>query len=139
MIYVWIGLIIVLTLIEIFTTNLTTIWFVASALAALGVSFICDSVIIQFTIFALLGIFLLIITKPLVKKFMKVEGVKTNLDRVIGMKGIVTQDIVPMNIGEIKVDGKLWSAISDEKLVTGDIVEILQIDSVKLKVKKWED
>ena len=64
---------------------------------------------------------------------------KTNLDRVIGMKGIVTQDIVPMNIGEIKVDGKLWSAISDEKLVTGDIVEILQIDGVKLKVKKWED
>jgi len=101
-------------------------------------TFICDNVIVQFAVFAVLGIVLLITTKPLVKKLLK-NNVKTNLDRVIGMKGVVTMDIKPLNVGEVKVDGKIWSAISDDTLNINDVVEILEIDGVKLKVKKWED
>ena len=64
---------------------------------------------------------------------------KTNLDRVVGMHGVVTEDINKNDIGEVKVDGKRWSAISKEKLEKGTIVNILKIDGVKLVVSKKED
>lgn len=52
------------------------------------------------------------------------------------MEGIVTEDIYPASIGEVKVDGKRWSAISEEELKKGTLVTILSIDGVKLKVEK---
>lgn len=138
MLYFWVSMIILLTIIEVCSINLTTIWFVASALVALIVSMFCDSVFIQVGIFVVLGVLLLITTKPILKKFMNVEKVKTNLDRVIGMKGVVTEKIMPLKFGEVKVDGKKWTAFSDEELNEEDVVKILSIDGVKLKVQKWE-
>ena len=38
--------------------------------------------------------------------------------------------------GEVKVDGKKWSAISNKKINVGSKVEILSIDGVKLLVKE---
>ena len=60
-------------------------------------------------------------------------------NRIIGMKGIVTEDIIKDNIGEVKVDGKKWSAYSDTDISKGESIEVLSINSVKLKVKKWEE
>lgn len=139
MIYFWITLIIMLTMIEAATVNLTTIWFVASAIIALIASLITDNVFIQFGLFTVFGVLFLIFTKPFLDKWMKGHNTKTNLDRIIGMKGIITEDVLPSGSGEVKVDGKTWTAISEEKLKKGDIVKILEIDSVKLKVEKWED
>ena len=62
------------------------------------------------------------------------KQVKTNLDRIIGMKGIVTNK--DNDTLEVKVDGKKWSAYSDDKLEIGDEVIIREINSVKLKVEK---
>ena len=50
------------------------------------------------------------------------------------MKGIVTNK--DNDTLEVKVDGKKWSAYSDDKLEIGDEVIILEINSVKLKVEK---
>lgn len=138
MVYFWVSMIILLTIIEVCSVNLTTIWFVASALIALIVSIFCESIVVQVGIFVVLGILLLITTKPLLMRFIKVDKVKTNLDRVIGMKGVVTEKILPLKFGEVKVDGKKWTAFSDEELNEDDVVKILSIDGVKLKVEKWE-
>ena len=54
MIYFWISLVVVLTFIEAITVNLTTIWFVASGLVALLISFVTDNVFIQFGVFSIL-------------------------------------------------------------------------------------
>ena len=55
------------------------------------------------------------------------------------MKGVVTETITNNNVGEVKVDGKKWSAISTKKITTGSKVEILAIDGVKLKVKEIKE
>ena len=52
------------------------------------------------------------------------------------MNGIVTQDIDKLKPGEVKVDGKMWTAISDKEIKKGKVVEILKIEGVKLKVKE---
>ena len=135
----WIITIIILVMLEAISINLTSIWFVISGIVALILSIFVDSFIIQFSVFVILGIILLITTKPLLKKFIKINNEKTNLDRVVGMKGIVTSKIEPLKVGEVKVDGKRWSAVSDCVIEQDEVVEILKIDGVKLIVKKLEE
>lgn len=80
----------------------------------------------------------MITTRKYLVKILKIENTKTNIDRIINMKGIVTKEI-DNSIGEVKVDGKIWSAYSNDILKVNDYVKILKIDSVKLKVEKWSD
>ena len=61
---------------------------------------------------------------------------RTNLDRVIGMEAIVTVEIKKNNPGEVKVDGKKWTAISNKKIKVGTTVKVLEIEGVKLKVEE---
>lgn len=138
MFYFWLGIIIFLGIIEALTINLVSIWFIVSGLVALLLSFIIDSFIIQFATFVIIGIILMILTKKsLEEKLVRKE--KTNLDRIIGMKGVVTEDVDEMNIGEVKVDGKRWSAVSSNKLQVGEKVKILKIKGVKVEVERWEE
>ena len=138
MFYVWFIIALILGIIEILTTNLVSIWFVISSLITMLISFITDSIVIQIGVFVLVGVLLMPISKKIYNK-MKVNNVTTNFDRIIGMKGIVTSDITKDNIGEVKVDGKRWSAYSDTYISKDEPVRVLSINSVKLKVEKWED
>lgn len=139
MFYLWLIVIIVLTIIECMTVNLVTIWYIASALVSLILSLFIDSFLIQFGIFAILGTVFLLTTRKALTKLIKDKNEKTNLDRVIGMKGIVTEEIKKNVNGEVKVDGKRWTAYADKKIKVDSIVQILEINGVKLKVKEVEE
>ena len=78
-------------------------------------------------------------TRKFVEKVKGTDIIPTNLDRVIGKIGIVTSDITKLEPGEVKVDGKKWSATSTKKINVGSKVEILSIDGVKLKVKEVKE
>lgn len=137
--FMWLIIILFLGFIEAITVNLVTIWFVISGIVSLILSFFIDDFIIQFSVFVILGILLLITTRSWLNKVFKINKYKTNLDRVIGMRGIVTEKITKNSPGEVKVDGKRWMAISDKTINVDNDVKILEIDGVKLKVEKWED
>lgn len=134
----WLITIIALSFVEAATVNLVSIWFIASALISLILSFFEISFFIQFAVFVIVGVLLMITTKPILKKWIKPKDIKTNFDRVIGMIGVVTEEITKNTIGEIKVDGKRWSAISTKKIPVGETVIVESIDGVKLKVKELE-
>ena len=55
------------------------------------------------------------------------------------MQGIVTEKITKKIPGEVKVDGKYWTAFSEETINVNESVEILEINSTKLKVKRMEE
>lgn len=139
MAWIWLGIIIVLTLIELSTTNLVTIWYIASGFIALILSFFIDSYFIQFLVFVVIGTILLFTTRDYLLKFMKVKNERTNLDRVIGMTAIVTEEIKKNKPGEVKVDGKRWTAIADKKIKVDSTVKVLEINGVKLKVEEVDD
>ena len=138
MFYIWLFIAISLAILEMTTTNLVSIWFIISSLVAMVTSLFIESITIQITIFVLLGLLLLLLTKNAMKKLIP-EKEKTNLDRIIGMKGIVTEKITKKTPGEVKVDGKLWTAIADETIPEESTVKILEINSTKLKVKRMEE
>lgn len=139
MFYLWLVIIILLTIVECMTVNIVTIWYVASGLVALVLSFFTDNFLIQFGVFAILGTILLITTRPILNNFVKSKKEKTNLDRIIGMTGIVTEEIKKNNDGEVKVDGKRWTAYADKKIKVDSTVEVLEIKGVKIKVKEIDN
>ena len=138
MFYVWFLVAVFLGILELATTNLVSIWFVISSLVAMIISKFTTNVLVEVTVFVALGIILMPLSKKIYKKIKK-SDTKTNIDRIIGMMGVVTEDITMGNIGEVKVDGKRWSAYADTDILKDEKVKILSINSVKLKVERWED
>lgn len=135
---VWLIIIVILTFLEMITVGLTTIWFVFSGIVALVISFFTDNYLIQFGVFVILGVILLVTTRPLLQKLLKQKNEATNADRIIGMEGIVTEKITKNTPGEVKVDGKRWTAVADKEIKENSVVEVLEINGVKLKVEKVE-
>ena len=136
----WLIVVLILSFFEVITVNLVSIWFIASGLVALVISLFYDNFFVQFFVFVVLGVILLITTRPILNKWLKKDTEnKTNLDRVVGMSAVVTEDINRNQVGEVKVDGKRWSAVSNQKIEKDSIVEILRIDGVKLVVKKRKE
>ena len=86
-----------------------------------------------------LGVILLITTKPILQKTLKPKKASTNIERVLEMQGLVTEKISKNNNGEVKVDGKRWTAYADKTIEVGSIVNILKINGVKLKVEKVKE
>jgi membrane protein implicated in regulation of membrane protease activity len=138
MFYFWLGIVVFLGILEIATVGLVSIWFVISGIVAMILSFITNNFAVQFGVFVLLGVILMLTTRKTLTKYFS-KSTKTNLDRVVGMQGIVTEEIRKNEVGEVKVDGKKWSAIADNKIEVGSIVKILKINGVKLKVEVWKE
>lgn len=129
-------------IIEMVTIGFLVFWLGIGSLLAMVTSFITDNILIQFIVFVVTSTILLIFTRPLVNKFIKVpKEVKTNAYSIIGKKAIVISKINNIEgTGQIKIDGEVWSAKSsnDEDIPENTEVEILEIDGVKAVVKKLE-
>jgi len=138
MFYAWLTVVIILAIIEIATVSLVSIWFVFSGILAMIASIFTDNITIQLAIFVLFGLLFMLLTKKIVKIIIPTK-IKTNIDRIIGMKGIVTETITKNKPGEVKVDGKRWTATSNQELPVGSTVKILEINSTKLTVKRMEE
>ena len=121
---------------EIITTGFLVFWLGVAGLIAMCVSFFTDNTIIQGTVFVVCSAILILATKPFVKKFVnkKQNDEKTNAFSIIGKKALVIKDIDSINgIGQIKVDGEVWSAegINGSNIEKGTEVEVTKIDGVR--------
>ena len=134
----WLVLFVILSLVELATVNLVSIWFAIGAIIATFVSLVTDNIMIHLAVFTITSILLLLLTKPFVKKIKRKDVVPTNLDRVIGKIGVVTEKIEKDGIGEVKVLGKRWSAYSDKEIKENSKVKVLSINGVKLKVEEFK-
>mgnify|MGYP004651924395 CR=1 FL=1 len=135
----WLIIFIFLIFVEIATVNLVSIWFAIGAIASCILSIYVDNLIIQLGCFVITSTICLILTKSIISKIKNHKITPTNLDRVIGDIGIVTEDIDEFNNGEVKVDGKTWTATSKETLNVGTKVKIVSINGVKLNVKSIKE
>ena len=127
-------------IIEMATIGFLVFWLGIGALLAMVTSFITDSILIQVIVFVVTSTLLLIFTRPLVNKFIKVpKETVTNAYSIIGKKAIVVKEINNVEgDGQIKVDGEVWSAKSntDEVISKETEVEIVEIDGVKAVVRQ---
>lgn len=137
--YIWLALIVVFGIVEASTANLVTIWFAVGSAAALIGSFLGAPVWLQIVLFIAVSAAVLLLLRPLAKKFINGKKQPTNADRVLGAVCPVTEDIDNvMGTGAVSVDGKQWSARTADgtKIPRGDLVRTMYIQGVKLIVEK---
>ncbi len=137
----WLVITVVLVIIEIASFNLVTIWFAGGATAAMIAAMFHLPMWVQMILFAFVTTVLLVSTRPFVVKVMA-KKTPTNSDRVIGMVGIVTEEIDNIKeTGAVKADGKVWSARSAEGSIipAGAIVNIHEIRGVKVIVSRTQE
>jgi membrane protein implicated in regulation of membrane protease activity len=134
----WLLVVIGFVVAEGFTLGLTFIWFAGGALLSMLVSFFGFGLWLQIIAFIVGSAVMLIYTRPIAIKFFKIGATKTNVDSLIGKQGVVIKTLEPFTMGHVKVKGQIWSAkpSDDEIIAEGETVEVVEIDGVKLIVKK---
>jgi len=134
----WVIIFIITVYVELETVNLVSIWFAVAALVALICGVFFAKPIMQIIIFLGTATIAIILTRPLAKKITNRAIIRTNVDRHIGKIGVVTKEIKPFEIGEVKVDNIYWRAINadGEFLKIGDIITVDGIEGIKFIVSK---
>ena len=134
----WIAALVVFLVVEAVSAGLVSIWFAAGALAALICALLHGPVWLQAIWFVVVSGVTLILTRPLVKKYVNAKSVATNADRNIGRTAVVTERIDDLaGTGAVKLDGVLWTARSSdgEPIEVGTAVTVREIQGVKLMVE----
>ncbi len=138
LIILWSVFIVVTIIVELETSDLVTIWFTVGAIGALIAAALKASAMLQIGIFLVISFILLFLTRPLTKNMMKRGIVRTNADKVIGMIGVVTKEVLADEVGEVKVDNTLWRAtnLNGFSFKIGEKVSIDAISGTKLIISK---
>ena len=138
--WIWVAVIILAVVVEAFTDQLISIWFVPAAIVAVILDFCNVDIILQVIVFlaiALAGIFGL---RKFLNSFKVNHSTKTNIDAIVGERCIVTEKIDNFaGCGQAKVKGQVWSARGvgeNDVFEVGETLTVVAIEGVKLICKK---
>ena len=136
----WVVALVVFLIVEAVTAGLVSIWFVFGSLVALICAPLGAAVWLQIFWFVIVSVATLVLTRPLVKRYVDSRSVATNADRSIGRTAVVTERIDNLAAtGAVKLDGVVWTARSTDDAVaieTGERVTVRAIEGVKLIVER---
>lgn len=133
----WIILAIIFLIGELLSGGFYLLSIGIGAIAAGILNYLHFSITIQIIAFILITLIFILISRPLYRKLNKnAVDKKSNTERLIGLEAKATEEIDSHKIGTINVNGEIWKAISDEKIEKGEKVVIIDIDGIKLKVRK---
>ena len=134
---VWFVLLLLFIWMETTTVTIISTWFAIGSLAAMIVSFCGGELWLQATVFVVVSAVLLLLLRPITKKYFTPKIVKTNVDAVIGTQGIVMEDIDNISsCGRVKLGAMEWTARSTrgEHITEGTLVKVDRVEGVKVFV-----
>ena len=134
----WLAMAILMSVLELILPGLTTIWFALGSLVMIPLSLLPIPFVIQVVICLVISVVLLIFTRPFAMKKLKANKEKTNVDALVGKSVLVIKDISKFEKGEIKVDGIIWTARSDDDttLKAGEECFLLRVEGATAVVGK---
>ena len=139
----WLGLLIILLIIEIITVGLTSIWAAGGALAALILNILGLSLVWQVIAFFAVTFVLLIFTRPFAVRFINTQREKTNYEGIIGKTIRIAERVDNIRqTGMAVVNGQEWTVRAEEEqeiLEPETLAKVVNISGVKLIVKKYEE
>ena len=138
----WLIALVVFLGIDPATLGLATIWFAGGALVALIAAMCGAGIVIQIVLFLVVSLVLLFFTRPFAVRFLNKDTLKTNVDRVVGMEGVVTEEISNLaGTGKVSLGGNMWTARTENEggtIPVDAVVTVLRVEGVKLIVKVKE-
>ena len=136
---IWLVVLAILLVIEFLTLGLTTVWFAGGALVAFLVSLAGGPLWLQLLLFIAVSVVLLLFTRPLAVKYLNKDVQKTNVDSILGQKGIVTATIDNLKAeGQVTIQGMEWTARAKNgnTIEKGKVVRVTAVEGVKLIVEE---
>ena len=135
---VWLGVMIVLIVIELATMGLTTIWFAGGAAAAFVSALLGANVILQAVLFLVVSVLLLIFTRPFAARYINRGHVSTNVEAIPGNTAVVIEEISNLKgTGRVRLDGNEWMARTEDEnqvIAKEKLVYVLRVSGAKLIV-----
>ena len=139
----WLGLLIILLIIEIITVGLTSIWAAGGALAALILNILGLSLVWQVIAFFAVTFVLLIFTRPFAVRFINTQREKTNYEGIIGKTIRIAERVDNIRqTGLAVVNGQEWTVRAEDEqevLEPETLAKVVNISGVKLIVRKYEE
>ena len=135
-VYIWLALTIVFVIIEVATTDISSIWFAAGALVSTIIAWLMpDSIMLQAIAFAVVTVAAMYFTKPLIEKYIT-KKTPTNMDMYIGQNALALSDISADKAGRAQIGGLSWQAKSSQNIAKGEMCKVVKIEGVSLVVEK---
>lgn len=138
---IWLSLLVIFLIAEASTVMLISLWFAAGSLAALIVCLLGGSWLLQVVVALVVSNGLLLALRPLARKYFTPKLVKTNVDSVVGSRGLVTIAIDNVSAqGQVKLGAMVWTArsTSGEPIPEGTMVRADKVEGVKVFVTPVE-
>ncbi len=132
--YLWLILTIVFVIGELAAPGLVSIWFALAAGIVTLAARVIEAPLNQFYVFVVLSTVFLIVTRPLSTKLLSRRKYKLE-DRIINQI-VVIEKILNDGSYEVRLDGKHWKAICNEKLEKGSNAKVLRIEGIRLIIEK---
>ncbi len=138
----WLVIMVILSVIEISTMGLVTIWFAIGAVVAFILALIGAPVLVQIIAFLVASILVLVLVRPIAKTHFNNKLKKTNIDAIVGRRLVAKTEIDNLKgTGKVDMDGSTWLAAStvDNIIIhEGETVKVTEVRGARLIVEREE-
>lgn len=126
-------------IIEVIIPGLISIWMALASFILLFLSFVIKNSVWETIIFLILSLIFMFGTRPFVMRKIS-EIKKENIDQTVNIHIIDVID-VDSEIKEytIRYKGVLWSALSSDTFIKGDIVKIVSFNGNKANIERGSE
>lgn len=122
---------------EMLTVTFYLLWLgIGAVVGGLIGLFVPNSLLLQVVIASVVSLSLTFFTKRISKNFREAKGYTDAVDQLVGKKGIVLQAITNGVNGIVKIEGDMWTAVSDEPILEGENVIVVKRSSTVVHVKR---
>lgn len=135
--FVWLGLMILFLIAEGATVSLVSLWFAAGAVVAMFAALLGAGAWLQTGLFLVVSGALLLMLRPIVRRYLVPKITPTNVDSLVGSTGLVTEAIDNVTAsGQVKLGAMEWTARSTtgENIPQGTLIRVDRIEGVKVCV-----
>ncbi len=132
--FIWLGLVVLFLIAEGATVSLVSLWFAAGAVVAMFAALLGAGPWLQTGLFLAVSGALLLMLRPIVRRFLVPKITPTNVDSLVGTTGLVTEAVDNVTAsGQVKLGAMEWTARSTtgEEIPVSTLVRVDRIEGVK--------
>ena len=137
----WVGLAVVLGIVEVTTLDLVFAMLAVGALAGSVTAMATDNVLLQVLVALVVSVGMLGVVRPIALRHLRTpHAIRTGVAALVGEKGLVLEPVDALD-GRVKIKGEVWSARTFDPACTieaGRSVEVVEIDGATAVVYESE-
>ncbi|RIV24232.1 NfeD family protein [Alicyclobacillaceae bacterium I2511] len=137
--WVWFFIALLIGTLEVMSVTFVLLWIAIGALLTAVFAVFFRDIWLQLVMFTFFSAGLLVVTRPLARRW---RGQKTFPDRhdaLLGQTGVVVRSGQASDLGTVRIHGELWSAVANEPLHSGQTVRVVSATATVLTVASVEE